>query len=205
MEITGHRLKLRDIQLKDIETAQYWLHPEREWHKLDGPYYPPAPAEKIPDMMKMWEKRITANNFPDPRSRVAIASENDDEIMGMVSRYWISEETNWTAIGISIWNPDHWGQGYGYEALGLWCEYLFEAFPQFVRLDARTWSGNTGMMKLAEKLGFTREATFRKARIVDDEYYDGLGYGILRDEWSARYSGDFVASLTENHNDRLIC
>jgi RimJ/RimL family protein N-acetyltransferase len=27
------------------------------------------------------------------------------------------------------------------------------------------------------------EAQFRKARIVKDEYFDGLGYGMLREEW----------------------
>lgn len=36
-------------------------------------------------------------------------------------------------------------------------------------LDLRTWSGNHGMMRLAEKLGFLQEACFRKARIVRGE------------------------------------
>src|SRR5690606_15425534 len=107
--------------------------------------------------------------------------------LGMVTRYWISEETNWSAVGLVIYDPKHWGQGLGYEALGLWCAYLFETNPDFVRLDLRTWSGNVGMMKLAEKLGFLREAVFRKARIVNGDYYDGLGYGILREEWDERY------------------
>ncbi|MBZ0305187.1 MAG: GNAT family N-acetyltransferase, partial [Anaerolineae bacterium] len=100
----------------------------------------------------------------------------------------MSEETHWPALGITIYNCAVWGQGFGYEALGLWCDYLFATNPQFVRLDLRTWSGNLGMMTLAEKLGFTREATFRKARIVEGAYYDGLGYGILRDEWETHYA-----------------
>jgi len=43
-----------------------------------------------------------------------------------------------------------------------------------------------GMIKLARKLGFQQEACFRKARIVDGKYYDGLGFGILREEWKNR-------------------
>ena len=195
MQIPGNRISLRDFELSDLDAIAHWMHPDHDWHKFDGPYYPPAPAEKIPEIISRYEKRISEHNFPDPRMRLAIAN-TTDEIMGMVTRYWISEETNWSAIGITIWNPENWHKGYGYEALGLWCEYLFEAIPEFVRLDARTWSGNTGMMKLAEKLGFTREATFRKARIVEGEYYDGLGYGILREEWQERYGVGFVANNT---------
>lgn len=75
----------------------------------------------------------------------------------------------------------------GYEAFGLWTEYLFQKMPELVRLDLRTWSGNLGMMRLAEKLGYQREAVFRKARIVKGKYYDGIGYGILREEWETMY------------------
>ena len=89
----------------------------------------------------------------------------------MVSRYWISKETNWPALGITIYDPEFWGEGFGYEALGIWCQYLFDNEPKFVRLDLRTWSGNIGMTKVAEKLGFTKEAVFRMARIVEGEYY----------------------------------
>ncbi len=39
------------------------------------------------------------------------------------------------------------------------------------------------MMALAEKLGFKKEAEYRKARIVDGQYYDSVSYGILREEW----------------------
>jgi RimJ/RimL family protein N-acetyltransferase len=116
-------------------------------------------------------------------------------MIGQVSWYWISEETNWPALGIVIYDPQHWRKGIGYEALGLWSDYLLEVQPLFVRLDLRTWSGNAGMMRLAQKLGYREEARFRKARIVDGEYYDGLGYGILREEWTARYPQGFAAAL----------
>ncbi len=50
-------------------------------------------------------------------------------------------------------------------------------------------------MRLGEKLGYTLEARFRKARIVEGAYYDGLGYGIVREEWRRRYPGGFAAHL----------
>jgi putative hydrolase of HD superfamily len=57
--------------------------------------------------------------------------------------------------------------------------------PQIARLDLYTWSGNIGMQKTALKLGYKEEARFRNARIVEDIYYDSLGFGILRKEWEA--------------------
>lgn len=195
INIIGKQLILRDFAEKDLNMMAHWLHPSHQWHQFNGPYYPVTPAEKIPAIIEKYQQKITENTYPTPRFRLAMSTKASDEIIGTVTRYWISEETNWTAIGIAIWNHEHWGKGYGYEALGMWCDYLFEQEPKFVRLDARTWSGNTGMMKLAEKLGFTCEATFRKARIVNGDYYDGLGYGVLRDEWQARYPNGFVASL----------
>lgn len=182
MQISGKHIHLRDIQAKDKDSLIYWLQPHHNWHKFNGPYYPPSPSDKIIDIV---EKGISSEP-PDPRRRLLIVDKKTDEIMGMTTCYWISRETDWMAIGIAIYNPDNWSKGYGYDALRLWCDYLFEAYPNFVRLDMRTWSGNIGMMKLAEKLGFKLEATFRKARIVEDKYYDGLGYGILREEWEQR-------------------
>lgn len=185
------RITLRELQFVDLEAVLYWLHPSQKWHELDGPYYPPTPEEELPNLISTWAKEIASPKKPLAR-RLAITLAETNAIIGLVTRYWISEETNWTAIGVSIWNPEHWGKAYGYEALGLWAEYLFAHEPRFVRLDARTWSGNLGMMRLAEKLGFKQEAVFRKARIVNGVYYDGLGYGILREEWQATYPNGFV-------------
>jgi RimJ/RimL family protein N-acetyltransferase len=184
------RIILRDLQFADLEAIFYWLHPSQKWHELDGPYYPPKPEEELPNLIGEWAKKIAApKNQAAWRRAITLADTN--VIIGIVTRYWISEETDWIAIGISIWNPEHWGKGYGYEALGQWCDYLFAQEPRFVRLDLRTWSGNPRMMRLAEKLGFKQEAVFRKARIVKGEYYDGLGYGILREEWEERYPNGF--------------
>ena len=194
IKITGERLSIRDLKLSDLETLSDCMHPEQDWHKTNGPYYPRSTEKEIAATTKKWEQTIITKNLPALRQRLVVVDSSQDTILGLVSRYWISEETNWIAIGISIYDPKNWGKGYGYEALGLWCQYLFDNEPKFVRLDFRTWSGNIGMMKVAKKLGFISEAVFRMARIVEGEYYDGLGYGVLRSEWEERYPKGFSAS-----------
>lgn len=118
---------------------------------------------------------------------MVIALRDTDTLLGIVTRAWESRETNWPLVGIAIFDPSWWGRGVGYQSLGLWGDYLFREMPEIVRLDLRTWSGNVGMMRLAEKLGYRLEARFRKARIVEGRYYDGLGYGVLREEWDELY------------------
>ncbi len=107
-------------------------------------------------------------------------------MIGRVNRYWQSKETNWLLLGIGIYDEKYWGKGIGAEAFNLWIEYLFREMPELVRLGFSTWSGNIGMIKLGQKLGFIEEARIRKARIVDDKYYDSLSYGILREEWESK-------------------
>ncbi len=191
--LQGSKITLRDWTAADLDPYAGWLAPGHEWQRLDGPYYPRPNADEIPAIIERIRAKIATADWQTPRGRLVIA--RDDRLIGMVSRYWISEETNWSAVGIVIYDPALWGQGIGYEALGLWSDYLFRVAPEWVRLDLRTWSGNTGMMRLALKLGYQEEARFRMARIVEGQYYDGMGYGVLRHEWLERYSDGFAASL----------
>ena len=195
IKLIEKKLILRDPKLSDLEAFGYWMQPGNEWQKMDGPYYPRPSKKEITEILGKWEQSINAQNWPDLRQRLVVVDDLRNIVIGIVSRYWISEETNWTAIGITIYDPEFWGKGFGYEAMGTWCQYLFDNEPKFVRLDLRTWSGNVGMIKVAKKLGFKEEAVFRMARIVEGEYYDGLGYGILRTEWEDRYSKGFSSSL----------
>lgn len=184
------QITLRDFQPQDRETLAHWMHPDHKWQQMNGPYYRKPPAEVVPKIVDRW---LTTEPSP-IRERMVIAQADNDAVLGTVSRYWISEETHWLALGITLYDPATWGKGLGYQALGLWCQYHLDADADLIRLDLQTWSGNVGMMRLAEKLGFLREATFRKARIVDGIYYDGLGYGILREEWEQRYPQGFAAA-----------
>lgn len=148
---------LRELEIKDLEDYLYLNHPSRE---LKG--------EK--NVLK--DKRIIANK-------------DTDKIIGQVNWYWKSEETLWMEIGIVIFNDDYWGQGIGYKALKMWIDEVFAKNPKLIRIGLSTWSGNERMMKLAEKVGLKKEAVYRKARIVDNKYYDSVSYGILKEEWEA--------------------
>lgn len=68
---------------------------------------------------------------------------------------------------------------------------------QIVRVDLHMWSGNIGMMRLGERWVYTKEACFRKSRIVDGEYYDSIGYGVLREEWVQMHPEGFQKDILQ--------
>lgn len=197
MVIDGKKVVLRDWQLADLDSYAFWQLPGHRWQELDGPYFEqPTPDESKATLGRL-RNRIEMNEWDEPRPALVIARRQYDRLLGRVSWYWQSRATGlpWISLGIVIYDPADWRQGLGYEALGLWCDYLWQAFSDIVRLDLRTWSGNTGMMRLALKLGFVEEARFRQARLVKDRFYDSLGYGVLRHEWQAHYPDGFAAHL----------
>lgn len=191
LKILGNQIVLRDWELGDLKAYEYWQTENLEWKNWDGPYYPLKTADELKEFLARKRTTILQQDFEEPRRTLVIAAKASNQLLGTVSWYWQSRETNWLSNGIVLFDRQHRNRGIGFEALGLWNQYLFDRFPQIVRLDLRTWSGNIGMMRLAEKLGYTLEARFRKARIVKGKYFDSIGYGILREEWSRLYPGEF--------------
>lgn len=180
---TQQDIVLRDFKLEDLESYSSYLKPGNPWQHLDAPYFKKQTPSEVDEMIATLRGRIERNEFPNPRTRLVITDRKTDQLIGTVSSYWESIETHWLCAGIILFDESRWGKGLGVQALTLWIDYLFESHPQIARLDMRTWSGNTGMMALAKKLGFKEEARFRNARIVNGEYFDSLGFGILREEW----------------------
>lgn len=67
-------------------------------------------------------------------------------------------------------------------SLLLWLKELFEYFAYLPHIGFTTWSGNKGMQKIGEKCGMTKEGVIRKVRFLNNQYYDSVKYGILREE-----------------------
>jgi putative hydrolase of HD superfamily len=195
--LEGRQIRLRDWQRDDLSVYEHWMMPGQRWQDFDAPYLAHPAPDEVRAMVAALHARVEAADWPTPRQRLVIADRETDWLLGTVSWSWESEETLWPAAGIALFDPATWGGGVGREALGLWTQYLFDSLPRIVRLDLRTWSGNVRMMHLAERVGYRLEARFRRARIVGGEYYDSLGYGILREEWYERYPEGFAAVLAD--------
>ena len=175
-------MKLRNIALQDLEEYAFWLQPHHAYHALNGPYFIKKSTDEIKEFIHSLQVAFeNKNENPLPRKQMIIDS--TDQLLGEVGWNWKSQETNWMEIGIIIFDEGNWGRGIGSKALTLWVDQLFAEKPELVRLGFTTWSGNKGMIALAKKLGMKKEAVIRKARMVGDDYYDSLSFGVLREEW----------------------
>lgn len=180
LQIRGEKVSLRAIHEGDLPELYELIYGEKEseWKKWDAPYYPL-------EYISFDEYREETNKYvfhsSTPHSRMII--EVHGEIIGTVNYYWEHKESLWLEVGIVIYKAGYWNGGYGTDALRLWIDYLFSTLP-LVRIGLSTWSGNKRMMKVAEKLGMKLEGQIRKARLYQDEYFDSIKMGMLREEWA---------------------
>ncbi|WP_417799769.1 GNAT family N-acetyltransferase [Tenacibaculum sp.] len=175
------KILLRKLKTEDLDNYKYWKHPKHSYHLLNGPYFKKSTEKEIEKETQALKLKLL--NGSNALEHIRIISNKKNEMIGEVSWYWKSKETNWLEIGIVIFNDKFWNKGIGYIALKQWINEVFRIKDNIVRLGITTWSGNTSMIKLAQKLKMKEEARYRKARIVKEVYFDSVSFGILRDEW----------------------
>lgn len=176
-------IDIRELKIDDLESYEFRLNPQREFHKYNGPYYKKFSQEELSEYVRSLRDKFISGEEKILDNQKIIVNKENQELIGQVNWYWKSKETNWLEVGIVIFNENYWGTGIGYIALKEWINIVFRDFPEIIRIGLSTWSGNERMMKLAEKLGLEKEATYKMARIIDGKYYDSVSYGILKKDW----------------------
>ena len=152
------------LRLAESDPAQMWSEKKyKEW------------------MEKQSEKN--GGNF----FRFSIRTLSDDLFIGDVSIHpqWVDADA-W--VGIGLGERDHWGRGYGTDAMRLIVQYGFiELNLQRVSLALHTY--NERALKSYEKVGFKVEGIIRQDTLREGRRTGGIFMGILRDEWLAMQGG----------------
>ncbi|MEV4317236.1 GNAT family protein [Actinocrispum sp. NPDC049592] len=108
--------------------------------------------------------------------------EAEDAATGFVS--WTAKQYGGVAgcweIGIALL-PEWRGQGIGWRAQDMLCEYLFTYTP-VQRIEAGTHPENTAEQKSLEKAGFRLEGVLRSVEFRAGQWRDGRLYSRLRDD-----------------------
>ena len=86
---------------------------------------------------------------------------------------------------ITIGDKNYWGQGIGYEASKLLFHHGFNKL-NLHRIWTGTAATNTGMRKLAEKLGMYQEGKFQHGMFLNGKYVDIVTYRIIENEWRGK-------------------
>ena len=114
---------------------------------------------------------------------LAIVLRSDGRHIGNVSLQSINWVHRSGELAILVGAKDCWGRGYGEEASRAMVEYGFNRLG-LRRIICGTFVGNTGMQRIAEKLGFRQEGLRRSAVYKDGSYHDVVEYGLFREEFA---------------------
>ena len=183
LAIRGRLVTLRTTVESDLFDYERWDDPALPAMRSDGPWYPDQSLDRVIASRRRW---LAGDRKPPYRFLEVDAA--DRAHIGWVTAYLRRDDPHMTEFGIGIYEHDRWGGGIGTEACRLWVDYLFEAHG-LARLGFSTWSGNPGMLRIGEKLGFSIEARIRNGCEVDGRFYDRIRMGILRREWERVRSG----------------
>lgn len=172
-------VRLRPFQLRDLPQLEEWLQPEQDWHLWDAPYFPKPPPAVAAHIARL---RVRISEGDPEQDEFAIVA-GDDSLVGRAAWHWEHLASRWARCGLTVYDPALRGKGIGAHALRMLTDEVFRTSTAH-RLDFVTWSGNLAMCRVGEKLGWTKEASFREARDVRGKRYDSVIYGILRAEWA---------------------
>lgn len=180
MELKNDKVIIRSIQEEDLYILwKISYHDDLEWMNWNGPYFH-DPIYTWKEFEEMAKKYYVEH----PLKAVLLYG---GEIVGMLSAgFEDSDLKHWLEFGICIYRSTTWGKGMGYIACELWISYLFDSYPYIKRIGCTTWSGNIRMIKLAEKLSLKLEGRIRKVRYYQNQYWDSMKYGVLREEWAQK-------------------
>ena len=98
-----------------------------------------------------------------------------------------------TAVGIVLPSVSDRGKGFGESALVLYMTYLFNTKNRLTdtyteTLYAETWSGNTAMICLVDKIGFIELERKAKRHEIRGQQYDDIIFSISKKHFFDKYS-----------------
>jgi RimJ/RimL family protein N-acetyltransferase len=117
-----------------------------------------------------------------------IRTHEEDRFIGKA----LIEMVDWTTgngyIRLGIGEPKYRGRGLGSQALGLLLRIAFEELDLH-RVTAVIPAYNECAIRLARKFRFVEESRRRKALYHSGEFWDIIGFGLLKDEWREAITG----------------
>ncbi len=174
--LVGEKVKLTSINEGDVLEFQRWYNDVAFMRHYDVVSAIPKNIEDVKEILSDIRKCNTAYIF-------AVKSFEHQELIGVTGFENICWNNGTALIYIGVGKEKHRGRGYAKEALKLIMEFGFEEL-NFHRIYLTVLEYNEPAIKLYEKLGFTREGTYREFIHRDGRRYDMYLYGILRPEWN---------------------
>ena len=180
--ISTDRLLLDRFYLEDWEN-RYKIEMSPEQHRYNSETFNPRTEEVIKEYVnKLSEQNYNEKALP---FLLAIRLKSSKELIGFIgfkNGGWDDklEENCQIEVYYSI-HKDFWNKGYGTEALKAMISFGFKTL-KLHKIFAGCDHDNIASKSIMEKVGMRFESRWRKDRIRNGRWTDGLGFSILAED-----------------------
>ena len=179
--LRGEKVRLTAVTSADLATiTRWWADPDfMRLYNTD-----PAAPRNEDQLSRRFELSQTSNEafLFAIRPLGGTSPADDDTLIGLLELDGVDWANRTTFVSIGIGDAAHRGQGYGADAMRVGLRFAFHEL-NLHRACLTVFSYNEDAIALYERLGFTREGSYREHLERDGRRYDMYLYGLLRPEW----------------------
>ncbi|MNL05480.1 Spermidine N(1)-acetyltransferase [compost metagenome] len=175
--ISGHRTRLRALERDDLDSLFAWWNDPRLWTLIGSPSRISSSEE-----LEAWFEGELDKTSPQEGRTFAI-DDQKDRLIGTAWYGTYEAADRQATVGLYLGESEDRGKGYGTDALGTLCSYLFD--EQGLH-KARLYVERENLAAIAvyRKLGFVEEGRLREHRFYGGTFHDFLVMGLLSREFS---------------------
>ena len=181
IELTTKRILIRPISIEDKRALfEYRSNPDINKYLSFVP-------KNLEDIEHFIKKCPSEFNLQGTWFQLVLVLKDSQKLIGDIGVHFLETETEnkQVEIGYTL-NPKFQNKGYAAEALHEIIDYLFTSLNKH-RITASVDPMNERSIHLIEKLGFRREAHFKKSLFFHGEWVDDLVYALLAEDWRGIY------------------
>jgi RimJ/RimL family protein N-acetyltransferase len=165
-------INLWKLEQADLGDHYRWANNSNLRRLLGGPPQP----RSYPDIEGWYRTLVTDRT----REMFSIKT-SDAQLVGWTQLFGIDSVAGSAEVAILI-DEDHWGQGYGHDALAALLKYAFEDL-RLHRIGAEILSINLPSVNLFQKMGFQKEGVKRESYFTSGRFLETDCFGLLVHEF----------------------
>ena len=178
VRIVTERLELREFGPQDATMVKALVAAG------DRTSLPPGAPSRRSDVDAWLADGVHRHRLEGGGVHLMILERTPGELVGAISLFKTDWEARSSEVGYGV-RPDRRGRGYASEAVAAVAQWALAAGGmQRIQLCAVT--GNLPSLRVAEKAGFRREGTLRRAQLEDDGLHDLAVFSLLDDDPGVR-------------------